>query len=100
MKHLIICMAFLLPGCGTMSEENGAPENMAQSVEMITLQYAVAGEVFDALKILLGDPPSPPIAPDPRTNSIIVVGTPGEIDLVKEVISTMDVKAPVLLKKR
>lgn len=63
---------------------------------MITLQYAMVEDVHDALKALLGHPLSPSVVADPRTNSIIVRGSPEEIGRVKEVISVMDKKSPVV----
>ena len=91
----------LFVGCVATTDEGGLSRGKgdgARKAEMITLQYAAAEDVYDALKLLLGDPPSPPVAPDPRTNSIIVVGSPGEIRRVKEVISIMDRKSPESVK--
>ena len=88
-------MMILFAGCGATMEEDGLAKGKAdgtKKAEMITLQYAEAGEVYKALKILLGDPPMTPVAADPRTNSIIVLGLPAEIKLVKQVISMMDRK--------
>lgn len=91
-------MMLLAAGCGTTADEDVSLEEKcdeARSVEMITLRFAVAAEVCESLKSLLVDPPSPPIVADPRTNSIIVVGSIEEIVRVKEVIAVIDRKAPL-----
>jgi len=83
----------LFAGCTTIVHQDGSHRNSAAgeaTVEMITLEYASASKVCNALEALLGDPTTPPVAADPRTNSIIVLGSPDEIDRVKKVIALMD----------
>ena len=96
-----LLLVLIFAGCGSIMEKDGLPKGHADAgrkVDSVTLQYAEAIQVFNALKILLGDPPSPPIVADPRTNSIIILGSPEEISRVKKVISVMDKKSPMTVE--
>ena len=86
----------LFMGCeATREDEANRISAETKKTEMFTLQYAVAAEVCEELKSLLGDSASPSVVADERTNSIIVMGSPEEIGLIKETISKLDKKAPV-----
>ena len=95
-RGAVVLMVFFA-GCGTTMDKNGQADS-TKEVQTVTLQYADAGEVMDTLEILLGDPPSPPTVADPRTNSIIILGSPEEISLVKKVISVMDKESTMTVK--
>lgn len=96
MIRLAIVLMFLLTGCIAIVDDGRSKRVECEdtAVVVINLEYATAVEAYEALRTLLVEPPPPPIVPDHRTNSIIVRGSPKEIERVKEVLSAVDVKAP------
>ena len=72
-------------------EEDAAPLGPTE-VAVIPLQYADATELVNTAMGLLSERNGPRITADSRTNSLIVHGTPAQVENVRQLAAGLDVR--------
>lgn len=71
-----------------------APTTIPQSTEVIQLNYAQAKEIPNLMKGLI---PANAMIVDDRLNSLIVTGTPGVVDTIRNFLNAVDIPLPQVM---
>ena len=71
-----------------------APTTIPQSTEVIQLNYAQAKDIPNLMKGLI---PANAMIVDDRLNSLIVTGTPGVVDTIRNFLNAVDVPLPQVM---